>query len=689
MEFARACEDLGFGAIAHELFLELDQDEGGSISYGEVTKLLQNRTFSGGRKCKQFLTSIAFERASTDGVGVHLNTSRWDLAATTEAELQGKLEEYLHSASARVSDLYACLTSDHSIILNKAAFVSAFARVGFSGPDGLIRRLFDDMDADDSGVVGVEELYAWMNGRMKRAQKSKDLTFALRDPTDPPLTELPWEADGVHCLQLELQKVLIRAELCPLDLLRGYDSDGGGTFTRKEFVVMMKRIVNDDDLWDEVLRDVVKSAFQTISGGDKSIDIVEFERFLNKGWLQLKASMISTSTAAHSTTDRTRSASSRAADAISTLSAVTSSRMSGVTCSTRTGAARTNAAANAGSWSEQDREYMAACILQRSARKRAFKKQAALVLAVEMTEAKAATIVQAHWRSLQAKRRVLVRRDELVRQRAIVRLQTAARVYLARKHRERLSQQMLHVQAATRGVGHAHSSTPIDCVPPKLPKVANAPASCRTRTKSAERLPQDSATIRLLQRKLDNLQGQLVTQQAKAHADVRRLEAQHKAQLERMRANHQVKQKEFETTLFSITNNSAYAVLARDKETITLRQALSEALHTNHKLSEELARLRSLPSTTTTAPKATSAEVVGAGNSVASPLMKRPSKSHPALLSAGGQQRRGGCGIPLDTRPATPSPFRGRTLAATAWSWTPGAHAKAATSGSAGLLVQL
>jgi len=133
---------------------------------------------------------------------------------------------------------------------------------------------------------------------MKRAQKSKDLTFALRDPTDPPLTELPWEADGVHCLQLELQKVLIRAELCPLDLLRGYDSDGGGTFTRKEFVVMMKRIVNDDDLWDEVLRDVVKSAFQTISGGDKSIDIVEFERFLNKGWLQLKASMISTSTAA-------------------------------------------------------------------------------------------------------------------------------------------------------------------------------------------------------------------------------------------------------------------------------------------------------------------------------------------------------------------------------------------------------
>ena len=39
-EFTRACEDMGFGAIAHELFLEFDDDLSGFISYGEVGSLL-------------------------------------------------------------------------------------------------------------------------------------------------------------------------------------------------------------------------------------------------------------------------------------------------------------------------------------------------------------------------------------------------------------------------------------------------------------------------------------------------------------------------------------------------------------------------------------------------------------------------------------------------------------------------
>lgn len=58
----------------------------------------------------------------------------------------------------------------------------------------------------------------------------------------------------------------------------------------QSFLFMMKKLINDETLWDTSLRDVVKDAFQQVAGSDKICDVVEFEQWLNRGWLALKTS---------------------------------------------------------------------------------------------------------------------------------------------------------------------------------------------------------------------------------------------------------------------------------------------------------------------------------------------------------------------------------------------------------------
>ena len=60
VEFSRAVEDMGFGSLAHELFLELDHDGSGSISYAELEGLLKARSLQVGKGCQQFLTALAY-----------------------------------------------------------------------------------------------------------------------------------------------------------------------------------------------------------------------------------------------------------------------------------------------------------------------------------------------------------------------------------------------------------------------------------------------------------------------------------------------------------------------------------------------------------------------------------------------------------------------------------------------------
>jgi len=120
--------------------------------------LLQERTSAVGRECKRFLTALAYERAAGDGTGVELDTTKWDLQASTPDQLREVLQTRLLEASARVSDLYQALTEGSGKSLTKNEFLMAMFRIGFTGEPEMIQRIFGDMDVDESGTVSIDEL---------------------------------------------------------------------------------------------------------------------------------------------------------------------------------------------------------------------------------------------------------------------------------------------------------------------------------------------------------------------------------------------------------------------------------------------------------------------------------------------------------------------------------------------------
>ena len=94
---------------------------------------------------------------------------------------------------------------------------------------------------------------------------------------------------------------VIASDLSPLDLLRAWDSRKDGNFSKKDFLRMMKRIVDDMQLWDDCVRDVVVETFNllvkhvseaqriTILGSALPID--ELQKFLQTGWAEHKQSL--------------------------------------------------------------------------------------------------------------------------------------------------------------------------------------------------------------------------------------------------------------------------------------------------------------------------------------------------------------------------------------------------------------
>lgn len=140
------------------------------------------------------------------------------------------------------------------------------------------------MDADRSGYVSERDFTEWLNGSSSSGGAAKADGLQLIRP----LNRIPgfWTAEG---LRSALQEMLVEADLAPVDLMKAWDSDLGGELEKVEFISHLKKVVGDEQVWEEQLRSVALEAFADVSGGDRVIDAVEFHRWLNSGWKQLKA----------------------------------------------------------------------------------------------------------------------------------------------------------------------------------------------------------------------------------------------------------------------------------------------------------------------------------------------------------------------------------------------------------------
>ena len=223
-EFAMACEDMGesathqwsldlrtslrlggssltnagFGELAHDIFMELDGDESGSVSYSELMSLLRSREHLVSQPCKKFLTELAFsggrssepnpreperhdppaEDSLTHRAGSGMLSTiapNWHVKAVDEDGLRRELNARLQEAGAKTSDLYRFMTSrkGKTVSLTLKEFTLALKAVGWSGSAEALADVFLAMDGDRSGVIGVGELNEWLHGRLSRRQRAK------------------------------------------------------------------------------------------------------------------------------------------------------------------------------------------------------------------------------------------------------------------------------------------------------------------------------------------------------------------------------------------------------------------------------------------------------------------------------------------------------------------------------------
>eukprot|EP00900_Chrysochromulina_parva_P015581 jgi/Chrpa1/24023/Chrysochromulina_OHIO_Genome00006235-RA len=249
-EFALAVEDLGFSAtFAHDLFVDLDDDNSGAVSYSEITQTLKARVGELGADSKKLLTSLAFHDSHA------WNAAQKALKATqasTASELKGpdaeslrkQLQELLAANAMRDSDLYNLLTmplvrGDPSQPLTKNTFVRGIQELGYSGAPGMLVNLFKRIDSDKTGIIGFAELREWMTGKMRRTTRAREthLLYGLKGVT---LRDIKWTPKR---LRREMVRMLQRAQLAPIDMVRAWDPNNDMTFSKQEFLVMMKKII--------------------------------------------------------------------------------------------------------------------------------------------------------------------------------------------------------------------------------------------------------------------------------------------------------------------------------------------------------------------------------------------------------------------------------------------------------------
>jgi Ca2+-binding EF-hand superfamily protein len=214
---------------------------------------------------------LAFDdgHVSTVGTGsasagaTKVDVSSWRLSATTADSLRDEIMHHMAAQPPGVTyaDLCKLLAAndddpDHGAIssLTPRGFTRCMHRIGYVGSeDAPLHTVFETLDADQSGHVGVSEVHAWLSGKTARVAAVRSMTLLGGSGRDS-LAQVEWTP---HALRTEVQWMLVRNGLSPMALLRGWDRSNDGTLSVNEFLYMWKRLVDDLTLWDEHVRDLV------------------------------------------------------------------------------------------------------------------------------------------------------------------------------------------------------------------------------------------------------------------------------------------------------------------------------------------------------------------------------------------------------------------------------------------------
>ena len=297
-EFIQAIAPYGFGDVAHQIFRELDNDGSGTIKFEELLGCLKlNHVQNMSDDAKRLLVKMSFAdnlgRPGEDDAEAHaaavkekLDKTPW--SADTGADVRETLQRRRILADISAMDLWremvrASASKAKTMRMSKTVFLRAVRNAtGYNGKDPALNEAFAQIDDDQEGFACFDEFSCWIDGRTGRRAMARSLTLASERPTDdpefPPLREVQWDAT---VLLRELNRMLEHNGCSSYDLLSAHDSSSDGSLEKKEFIIMIKRVINDEEVWPEA-KQAAKALFEKAAGKDASLDVEEFERLLYK-----------------------------------------------------------------------------------------------------------------------------------------------------------------------------------------------------------------------------------------------------------------------------------------------------------------------------------------------------------------------------------------------------------------------
>lgn len=335
LEFHCLCDDMGFGEIADNLSSQLTKDDEGRISHQVIASVMKVFSTAAPRNQKQpdqstvSLAEVARTHQTSEimkafilALSLEANCptkSDVDTVDTTGWSFEGKDPEVARYALSKLlrkheTSLAAVLReSDKNVQLRLPEFIHAFEqRLGFCGPKFVTYEIFDLIDVDQSGHVGMEELTAWLHGRITDVGKRRNamLSLTLKDAVispapapagvsssgaaspgspkrafkreeSPSLFSVHWDEPSLR----RHMKLLLRSKgLKAADLMRAWDNgDKDGRLSKDEFMLNMKVFVDDEDNWYTQMKAVAQQAFDKIDASkDKQISIVELQMWLGE-----------------------------------------------------------------------------------------------------------------------------------------------------------------------------------------------------------------------------------------------------------------------------------------------------------------------------------------------------------------------------------------------------------------------
>ena len=145
VEFVEAAEEFGFGSCAHDIFLELDDDESGLVSFQEIHEHLKSRPNNVSDDCKKFLTALSFDWCNLEADKV----DRTPWCVDTPSTFRDTLNARLAKDFVKVSDLWALMQvgAKTKTTIKRPDFAAAVSAAGFvAATDGHSEMLHDIFD---------------------------------------------------------------------------------------------------------------------------------------------------------------------------------------------------------------------------------------------------------------------------------------------------------------------------------------------------------------------------------------------------------------------------------------------------------------------------------------------------------------------------------------------------------------